>query len=213
MLDCAGSGSYSGVIAGMDWVAANHLSPAVANMSLGGGSSATVDDAVTRLYNAGVAVVVAAGNGNRGGKEQDACGSSPAGAPNAYTVGATTSSDSKTSWSNYGDGVDIFAPGASITAAWYTSTTATNTISGTSMASPHVTGVAALYLEANPAASAGDVYTALTANSTKNIVTSSSTTNNHLVYSLWDGSSDVVDGGGGGGGGDTCVPNPAGRGC
>ena len=212
VLDCGGSGTYSGVIAGMDWVAQNRVLPAVANMSLGGGSSTSVNDAVTRLFNAGVAVIVAAGNGNMGGRQQDACGSSPAGAPDAYTVGATTSSDSKTSWSNYGDCVEIFAPGSGITGAWYTSDTATNTISGTSMASPHVAGVAALWLEANPGATAGDVYAALTTNSTKNIVTNSSTANNHLVYSLWDGSDGGTDGGTDGGG-DTCVPNPAGKGC
>jgi subtilisin family serine protease len=214
VLDCGGSGTWSGVVAGMDWVAADAqstTSPAVANMSLGGGSSSTVDDAVARLYNAGVPVIVAAGNGNMGGRAQDACGYSPAGAPHAYTVGATNNDDSKTSWSNYGPCVDIFAPGRSITAAWYTSNTATNTISGTSMASPHVAGVAALYLEANPGVTAQEVYDAVTANSTKNIVTSSKTTNNHMLYSLWDGSSDIVDGGDGGD--DTCVPNPAGRGC
>jgi subtilisin family serine protease len=137
------------------------------------------------MYNAGVPVVVAAGNGNIAGRAQDACNYSPAGAPNAYTVGATTNTDAKTSWSNYGSCVNIFAPGASITSAWYTSDTATNTISGTSMASPHVAGVAALYLQANTDASAQAVYDALTNNSTKNIVTSSNTTNNHLVYSLF----------------------------
>ena len=211
VLDCGGSGTWSGVVAGMDWVTANAGGKGVANMSLGGGSSATVDAAVGRMFAAGVAVIVAAGNGNMGGRAQDACGYSPAGAPDAYTVGATTSSDSKTSWSNYGNCVEIFAPGASITAAWYTSTTATNTISGTSMASPHVAGVAALLWEAYPGASAGDIYTKLTANSTKNIVANSKTANNHLLYSL-----DAVDDGSGGGGGndgDTCVPNPAGRGC
>jgi subtilisin family serine protease len=185
VLDCNGSGSWSGVVAGMDWVAGDASGPSVANMSLGGGSSTAVNDAVTRMYNAGVPVVVAAGNGNMAGREQDACNYSPAGAPNAYTVGATTSSDSKTSWSNYGNCVNIFAPGASITAAWYTNDTAINTISGTSMASPHVAGVAALYLEANRSASPQSVYDAISANSTKNIVTNSRTANNHLVYSLF----------------------------
>jgi len=213
VLDCGGSGSWSGVVGGMDWVAANAGGTGVANMSLGGGSNATVDDAVGRMFAKGVAVIVAAGNGNMGGKEQDACNYSPARAPNAYTVGATTSSDSKTSWSNFGNCVNIFAPGASITAAWYTGTSDIRTISGTSMASPHVAGVAALLRQAYSTASAGDIYTKLTANSTKNIVTSSKTTNNHLLYSL-----DAVDGGSGGGdtgGGDggTCVPNKAGRGC
>jgi subtilisin family serine protease len=216
VLDCGGSGSFSGVIAGMDWVAEKHVSPAVANMSLGGGSSASVNDAVTRMVNRGVPVIVAAGNGNMGGRQQDACGTSPGGAPDAYTVGATTSSDSKTSWSNYGNCVNIFAPGASITAAWIGSNTATRSISGTSMAAPHVAGVAALWLQNNANASAGDVYAALTANSTKNIVTNSSTANNHLLFSRWDGSDggDGGDGGNGGDdGGDVCVPNPAGRGC
>jgi subtilisin family serine protease len=197
VLNCSGSGTWSGVIAGMDWVANNHKKPAVANMSLGGGSNASINDAVKRLYDKGVATIVAAGNGNMGGKEQDACGYSPAGAPNAYTVGATTSSDSKTSWSNYGNCVDVFAPGASITSAWYTSNTATRTISGTSMAAPHVAGVAALWLQSNSSASAQAVYDAVTANSTKNIVSNSKTANNHLVYSLGDSS------GGGGGGGAT----------
>lgn len=210
VLDCGGSGTWSGVVAGMDWVAANAGGKGVANMSLGGGSNATVDDAVGRMSRAGVAVIVAAGNGNMGGKEQDACNYSPARAPDAYTVGATTSSDSKTSWSNFGDCVNIFAPGASITAAWYTGTSDIRTISGTSMASPHVAGVAALLRQAYPDATASDIYTKLTANSTKNIVTSSKTINNHLLYSL-----DAPDGGGsgGGGGGGDCIPNRAGKGC
>jgi subtilisin family serine protease len=196
VLDCNGSGTWSGVVAGMDWVADVASGPSVANMSLGGGSSSAVDDAVGRMYDAGVPVIVAAGNGNQGGKAQDACGYSPAGAPNAYTVGATTNTDSKTSWSNYGNCVDIFAPGASITAAWHTSDTATNTISGTSMASPHVAGVAALVLEMTPTASSQAVYDALSDNSTKNIVTNSSTANNHLLYSLFGEAPDPGDGGG-----------------
>lgn len=184
VLDCNGSGSWSGVIAGMDWVASQANGPSVANMSLGGGGSVAIDDAVARMFDAGVPVIVAAGNGDRRGREQNACNYSPARAPRAYTVGATTNTDGKTSWSNYGDCVDIFAPGASITAAWHTSNIATNTISGTSMASPHVAGVAALYLQANPSASAQAVYNFLSETSTKNIVTNSKTANNHMLYSL-----------------------------
>jgi aqualysin 1 len=183
VLDCGGSGSWSGVIAGMDWVTANRVLPAVANMSLGGGASTAVDDATKRMIAAGVSTSVAAGNGNQGGRQQDACNYSPARVPEAITIGATTKTDAKTSWSNYGSCVDFFAPGYQITSAWYTSNTATNTISGTSMASPHVAGVAALYLQSNPGASAQAVRDALYANTTKGIVTSSSTTNNHLLYS------------------------------
>ncbi len=204
VLDCEGSGTWSGVIAGMDWVADNATSPAVANMSLGGSSSESIDDAVARMYDAGVPTIVAAGNGDFLGREQDACESSPAGAPEAYTIGATSDDDSKTSWSNYGDCVDMFAPGADITSAWYTDDTATNTISGTSMASPHVAGVAALYLQNNTTAGSQAVYDAITQYSTKNIVTNSRTTNNHMVYSLLDSG----DGGGGDdGGGDGEVGN------
>ncbi|WP_322571615.1 S8 family serine peptidase [Rhodohalobacter sp.] len=198
VLDCNGSGTFSGVIAGMDWVAENASGPSVANMSLGGGTNSSVDDAVGRMFDAGVPTIVAAGNGDWRGRAQDACDSSPAGAENAYTVGATNDDDSKTSWSNYGSCVDMFAPGANITSAWYTGDSATNTISGTSMASPHVAGVAALYLQNNTGAGAQDVYDAITQYSTKDIVTSSNTANNHMVYSLLDGS----DGGGGDDGGD-----------
>lgn len=194
VLDCNGSGTFSGVIAGMDWVAQNATGPSVANMSLGGGSSQSVDDAVQRMYDAGIPVIVAAGNGDRRGREQDACGSSPAGAPGAYTIGATSDNDSKTSWSNYGDCVNMFAPGAGITSAWYTNDTSTNTISGTSMASPHVAGIAALFLQSNATATAQQVYDAITESSTKNIVTNSRTTNNHLVYSLLSGTNDDDDG-------------------
>ena len=192
VLDCNGSGSFSGVIAGMDWVvteaAKQSSGPSVANMSLGGGSSSTIDDAVKRMYDAGVPVIVAAGNGNRAGRGQDACGYSPAGAPNAYTIGATSTNDSKTSFSNYGSCVDMFAPGSGITSAWHTSNTAINTISGTSMAAPHVAGVAALFLQNNTSASAQQVYNAITDASTKNAVSNSSTTSNHMVYSLIGGS-------------------------
>jgi subtilisin family serine protease len=182
VLDCGGSGTWSGVIAGMDWVATNHSSPAVANMSLGGGASTSVDDALRGMIASGVATAVAAGNGNQGGRAQDACKYSPARVAEAMTVGATNNTDTKTSWSNYGSCVDWFAPGSAITSAWYSSNTATNTISGTSMASPHTAGVAALYLQSNPGASPATVATALYANTTKGVVKSSNTTNNHLLF-------------------------------
>jgi aqualysin 1 len=185
VLDCGGSGSWSGVIAGMDWVTANHSagSPAVANMSLGGGASASVDDATRRMIADGVATAVAAGNGNQGGRAQDACKYSPARVAQAMTVGATTRTDVKTSWSNYGTCVDWFAPGSGITSAWIGSgNSETSTISGTSMASPHTAGAAALYLQSNPGASAEAVRDALYANTTKGVVTSANTANNHLLF-------------------------------
>jgi len=183
VLDCGGSGSWSGVIAGMDWVAANRVKPAVANMSLGGGASTSVDDALRRLIASGVMVGVAAGNGNRGGRQQDACNFSPARVSEAITVGATDKTDTKTSWSNYGPCVDIFAAGSGITSAWYTSNTATNTISGTSMATPHVVGVAALYLQSNASASPAAVASALRGNATSGVVKNSYTTNPLLLFS------------------------------
>jgi subtilisin family serine protease len=187
VLDCAGSGTWSGVIAGMDWATANHVegTPAVANMSLGGGASSSVDDGVRRMIADGITTAVAAGNGNQGGRQQNACNYSPARVPDAITVGATTQSDTKTSWSNYGDCVDIFAPGYQITSSWYTSTTATNTISGTSMASPHVAGVAALYLQSNSSASPTTVAAALSANATKGIVKNSYTAKNDLLFTAY----------------------------
>ena len=135
---CTGGSSNSTIIAGINWVASNHVKPAVANMSLGGGASQATDDAVQRMTNAGVTVVVAAGNNNA-----SACNYSPARAANALTVGSTTNTDARSSFSNYGSCVNIFGPGSSIRSAWYTSNTATNTISGTSMASPHVAGAVA----------------------------------------------------------------------
>ena len=149
-----GSGSYADVIAGVDWVAGNcdtdNKEKCVANMSLGGGSSSLLDTAVNNAVAKGIVFAVAAGNDAR-----DACGYSPAGAASAITVGSTTSSDRVSSFSNYGSCVDVYAPGSSITAAWYTSTTAINTISGTSMASPHIAGIAAGML--NSGISAADV--------------------------------------------------------
>lgn len=148
VLNCRGSGTWSGVISGMDWVASNHQKPAVANMSLGGSKNASVDEAAVRLSDAGVFVAVAAGNDN-----VDACNQSPAGAAKVASVAASTSTDAKASYSNWGSCVEIYAPGSSITSAWHRSSTSTNTISGTSMAAPHVAGVAALYKATNGDAS------------------------------------------------------------
>ena len=184
VLNCSGSGTTSGVIAGIDWVTGNHApgAPAVANMSLGGSASSALDDAVRTSIADGVSYAIAAGNGNAGGKGQDACRQSPARVTEAMTIGATDSTDTKTSWSNYGTCVDWFAPGLGITSAWNSSDTATNTISGTSMATPHTAGVAALYLQGNPGASPATVRQALYDNSTKGVVKASKTANNNLLF-------------------------------
>ena len=181
VLDCSGSGSTSAVIAGIDWVIANHSAgqPAVANMSLGGGRSSALDIAVQSAVADGVVFVVAAGNSTA-----NACQTSPAGEPLAITVGATTSADARSSFSNYGSCVDVFAPGSGITSAWYTSTTATNTISGTSMASPHVAGVAALGLEIAPNSSVAQISEWITSTATQGVISDAgSGSPNLLVYS------------------------------
>lgn len=190
VLDCEGSGTTSGVVAGIDWATSNHSAgaPAVANMSLGGGASTALDDAVKRSITDGITYGVAAGNGNLLGIAQNACNYSPARVPAALTVGATNSSDAKASWSNYGSCLDLFAPGVSITSAWHTGDTSTNTISGTSMATPHVVGVAALYLEGNPGASPATVGSAIVAATTPNKVTSAgSGSPNRLLYNVFGG--------------------------
>jgi subtilisin family serine protease len=219
VLDCSGSGSTSAVIAGIDWVIANHVAgtPAVANMSLGGGRSSALDIAVRSAVADGVVFVVAAGNSTA-----NACQSSPAGEPLAITVGATTSADARSSFSNYGSCVDVFAPGSSITSAWYTSTTASNTISGTSMASPHVAGVVALGLEIAPNSSVAQISEWITSTATQGVISNAgSGSPNLLVYSRLSATPPVAaapsttsttsvpsgggggdDSGGGGGGGD-----------
>ena len=185
VLDSSGSGTNSGVISGVDFVTSDHQAgqPAVANMSLGGGLSSALDTAVSNSIADGVTYAIAAGNSN-----VDACTTSPADVPSAITVGATTITDARASFSNFGTCLDIFAPGNNITSSWNTSDTATNTISGTSMATPHVTGVAALFLETNPTASPATVTAAIVNNSTLNKVTSAGTGSpNRLLFSLLTG--------------------------
>ncbi len=194
VLGCDGSGSTSGIIAGMDWVRSNRVTPAVANMSLGGGASSSTDSAVANLVNAGVVVVVAAGNDNT-----SACNYSPARAPSAITVGSTASNDSRSSFSNYGTCLDIFGPGSSILSTSNSSNTATATLSGTSMASPHVAGVAALYLAGNPSASPSQVASALNSGAASNVISNvGSGSPNRFVQSRL-----------GGGGGDPPPPDGA----
>ncbi|GGZ62042.1 S8 family peptidase [Streptomyces bluensis] len=170
VLDNAGSGTTAGVVAGIDWVTANHSGPSVANMSLGGGASTALDTAVRNSIASGVTYAIAAGNSNA-----NASSYSPARVTEAITVGATTSTDARASYSNYGSVLDIFAPGSSITAGWHTSDTATNTISGTSMATPHVAGAAAVYLGGHTSSTPAQVATALTNGATSGVVTSPGT--------------------------------------
>lgn len=141
VLGCDGGGANSGVIAGVEWVANNHVAPAVANMSLGGGNSTALDAAVRAAVDQGVVMVVAAGNDNA-----NACNGSPNRVAEAITVGSTDNQDRRSSFSNFGTCVDLFAPGSNITSAWHTGNNAINTISGTSMASPHVAGAVALLI-------------------------------------------------------------------
>ncbi|MFG2990167.1 S8 family serine peptidase [Streptomyces sp. NPDC048257] len=166
VLDNSGNGTTAQVVAGIDWVTRNAVKPAVANMSLGGGADTALDDAVRNSIASGITYAVAAGNDS-----VDASRKSPARVTEAITVGATTSTDARASYSNYGSVLDIFAPGSSITSAWGTGDSATNTINGTSMATPHVAGAAAVYLSQNPASTPTQVATALVGSSTPNVVT------------------------------------------
>ncbi|MFL5311799.1 MAG: S8 family peptidase [Myxococcales bacterium] len=176
VLDCSGSGSTSGIIAGLNWLATNAIHPAVANMSLGGGFSSSLNTAVNNLASSGVFVAVAAGNSNA-----DACSFSPSSAANTTTVASSTSADAKSSFSNWGGCVDLYAPGSSITSDWLNG--GTNTISGTSMATPHVTGTAALYKAAFGDASFSTIRTFLVNNATANVISGNVTgTPNRLLF-------------------------------
>jgi subtilisin family serine protease len=176
VLDCNGSGSWSGIIAGINWVANNHIKPAVANLSIQGGYNASVNTAVTNMINRGVFAAVAAGNAN-----QNACNFSPASAPGTLTVAASDRNDIKGSFSNYGGCVDVYAPGVSITSAW--SNGGTNTINGTSMASPHAAGLAALYKATYGDVSSSTIVSWIINNATTNVIKSNpSGTPNRLLY-------------------------------
>jgi hypothetical protein len=178
VLNCSGSGTMSGIIAGIDWVRLNRTNPAVANLSLGGGFSSTLNTAVNNLANSGVFVSVGAG-----GENGNACNVSPASAASAMTVAASTSTDAKASYTNYGSCVDIYAPGSSITSTWYTSTSATSTISGTSMAAPHAAGVAARYKASYGNAATATIDTWIKNRATLNVITGNPTgTPNRLLY-------------------------------
>jgi subtilisin family serine protease len=196
VLSCTGGGTTSQIVAGINWVTNNHIKPAVANMSLGGsGTNTTMNNAVANSINAGVSYAIAAGNSNA-----DACNFSPAQVPAAITVGSTQQNDARSSFSNFGTCLDIFAPGSSITSAWHTSNSATNTISGTSMAAPHVAGVAALILAANPSWSPSQVRNEMVADATTGVVGSpGSGSPNRLLFVDNDG-----------GGGDPPPPPPPG---
>jgi subtilisin family serine protease len=182
VLDCSGNGSTSGVISGVDWVTANHQSPAVANMSLGGSVQTSLDTAVRNSINSGVTYTIAAGNDNI-----DADNQSPARVREALTIGAVDSSDTRASFSNYGMAVDLFAPGVDITSAWIGSNSATNTISGTSMAAPHVAGVVARFLQANPSATPLYVTSEIRRNASRNrVINTGPGSDNGVLYSAFN---------------------------
>jgi subtilisin family serine protease len=179
VIDCWGYGWLSDILDGVDWVTFDHQpgEPAVANVSLGGPPSRALNRAINRSIADGVVYTVAAGN-----EAQSACNVSPAKVPAAITVSATNRKDLRPSWANHGACVDVFAPGTWITSAWVTGNGASEMISGTSMAAPHVAGVAALRLELFPGASPAETWAALSALTKKNAVGSARSANNNLLF-------------------------------
>jgi len=176
---CLDSLETQDIVDGIDWVAVNHVSPAVANMSFGGPPDTTIDQAVSNLIASGVPAVISAGN-NYGG---DACSLSPASVPEAITVGATRSNDARAAFSNIGSCLDIFAPGRDILSDWYTSNTATHVDSGTSMAAPHVTGAVARFLQFRPTLTPSEVTSGILSRATHDVVVDPGTNSpNVLLY-------------------------------
>ena len=188
VLECDGRGAISDIISGINWVTENADGPSVVNMSLGSGRSTAMDNAIRNSIEKGISYVTSAGNTN-----SNACSGSPARVSEVITVGATTNNDNRASYSNYGSCVDIFAPGTGITSAWFDGNESTATLNGTSMAAPHVAGVAAILLQRNPSLQPADLFQRIINNSTKNIVHNSNSENNHLLYALnetYDGDGD-----------------------
>lgn len=183
VLDCTGNGSTEQVLAGINWVTANRVDPAVVNMSLTGSIDIVIDDAIRQSIASGITYVVGAGNDG-----WEACNNTPAHLPEVITVGATGPMDMMSFFSNFGTCVDLFAPGIDITSAWFTSDTATNLMFGTSLSTAHVTGAAALYLQTNTAATPANVASMLTSRVTLNAVASPGTGSpNRLLYTRWIG--------------------------
>lgn len=177
VLDCDGNSTTSRVLAGINWINENSSGPTIVNMSLTGGGSYALDAAVKRSIDSGITYIFAAGNSNA-----DACNYSPGRVGEGITVGASTYLDSRASYSNYGNCVDTFAPGSSIRSAWIGSNTMERTISGSSMAAPHVTGAAAIYLQDNPDATPQEIEAYILDETTKSVITESNSVNNHLLY-------------------------------